>query len=152
MFRIGSLKTNAFLEPNDPNAVFPQRKKENNIDFRSTAVANSGLTVRFTSRKNVPGSTKQCSKFDTIVKTRAELDEEERMAVINAKQEDKKRVDDDLNASKKILEQMVLEPKVKEVDMQVDDKQKQMLKKTADDNAINKKKRGKRGNKRTLVY
>lgn len=150
---IGSLKPNAFLEPNNPTAIFPQRKKENNIDFRSTAIVNSGMTVRFTSRKNVPGSTKEHSKYQAFVKTREELDAEEAMAAINAQQEEKKRVDADLTESHKILEKMAIseKPKVKEVDMELDSKQKKMLAKI-DGSAVGKKKKSKRGSRRTLVY
>ena len=37
---------NAFLYPNDPEAVFPQHKVPNPIDFRSTAIATFQPIVR----------------------------------------------------------------------------------------------------------
>ena len=67
---------NAFLEPNNSDASFPQRKKENNIDFRSTAIEGFGKTSRYTSRGNIPGSNRILSKYAAIVKTTEDLEKE----------------------------------------------------------------------------
>ena len=70
-----NLPPNAFMEPNNPNAVFPQFSKPDIIDFRSNRIAEGSRTVVGTFRKN-----KKKSKYETIIKTRAELDEEEGLA------------------------------------------------------------------------
>ena len=73
---IGGVKPNAFLEPNNIEASIPQRKKENNIDFRSTAIEGFGRTSRYTTRGNIPGSNRKVSKYATIVQTAEDLERE----------------------------------------------------------------------------
>lgn len=154
MYGIGTLKPNAFLEPTNSDAVFPQRKKENNIDFRSSAIAGSGLCVRHTSRTNIPGSTKKGSKFETIVMTRAELELDKANEEKKAKREATQKIEKDIDESNKILSKMAIEekPASKDITMELDAKMKKMMMKDPSSIAIKKKKSGKRGNKRTLVY
>jgi len=45
-------KKNAFLYPNDPDAVFPQFQKQDMIDFRSNKIESSGYEFRGSCRKN----------------------------------------------------------------------------------------------------
>ena len=73
-------KPNAFDQPNNPEAVFPQRVKENNIDFRMSAIVGGGYSARFTNRRDLPGSKAKHSKYESIVKTNEDLaiEEEER--------------------------------------------------------------------------
>ena len=44
-------KKNAFLYPNDPDAVIPQYEKQQLIDYRSSAIENSGFEYRGGQRK-----------------------------------------------------------------------------------------------------
>ena len=64
----GSLPANAFIEPHNPNAVFPQHAKPHILDFRSEKMAASGFASIGNFRKHLTSrSTK--SKYETIVKT-----------------------------------------------------------------------------------
>ena len=83
------LPPNAFMEPNNPNAVFPQFSKPDIIDFRSNRIADGSRTVVGTFRKN-----KKPSKYATIVKTREELDEEEKLAKEKEQEEEDQEEDD----------------------------------------------------------
>ena len=57
-----SLPPNAFLEPDNPNAIFPQFDKPDIIDFRSNRIAGGGRTVVGTFRKHLSENTKK-SKY-----------------------------------------------------------------------------------------
>ena len=70
------LPPNAYLEPDNPNAVFPQWDRPDILDFRSNRIAGGGLTVVGTFRKHLSKNSKK-SKYPTIVKSREELDAEE---------------------------------------------------------------------------
>jgi hypothetical protein len=67
---------NAFLEPNNPQAVFPQTAKPIIPDFRSHKMENGGLTAIGVARKHIQKNAKK-TKYATIVKTREECDQEE---------------------------------------------------------------------------
>ena len=67
---------NAYLDPTNPEAVFPQYAKQHIIDFRSHKMAMSGLASRHVFRKHLSDKTKK-SKFPTIIKTVEDLEREE---------------------------------------------------------------------------
>ena len=67
---------NAYLEPNNPKAVFPQWDRPDILDFRSNRIADGGRTVVGTFRKHLSANAKK-SKYETIIKTREDLDAEE---------------------------------------------------------------------------
>ena len=144
-FGIGALKTNAFLNPNDPNAVFPKRQKEDHIDFRSSAIANSGLTVRFTSRKNHYNQG-NLSQYAAIVKTREELDAERAAEKVKAQ----KDMENELNSAANKISNIELDH-VEQEGMQVDSR---MPGKDSDSIAVkkSKKKSKKTGNRRRLLF
>ena len=54
-------KKNAFKSPNDPNAAFPQYKKQTLIDFRSQSIPFAGLEFSGAYRKKIqePEETKE---------------------------------------------------------------------------------------------
>jgi hypothetical protein len=54
----GSLPVNAFLEPNNPNAVFPQHAKPHILDFRSHKIAGSGFASVGNFRKMLSATAK----------------------------------------------------------------------------------------------
>ena len=62
------LPVNAFIEPNDPNAIFPQYPKPNILDFRSHKMAGDGFASIGNFRKSMSTNSKK-SKYETIVKT-----------------------------------------------------------------------------------
>lgn len=72
-----TLPVNAFLEPNNPFAVFPQTKKPEIFDFRSHKMENGGLTAWGTFRKALSNKSKK-SRWDSVVKTREMIEREER--------------------------------------------------------------------------
>ena len=45
------LPPNAYVEPNNPKAVFPQHSKPHILDFRSHKMAGDGFASRFNFRK-----------------------------------------------------------------------------------------------------
>ena len=63
------LPPNAFVDPNNPAAVFPQHAKPDIIDFRSNKIAEGSSTVVGAFRHG-----KRKSKFATIVKLPEELE------------------------------------------------------------------------------
>ena len=67
---------NAFVDPTNPDAVFPQHSKPHIIDFRSHKMAMSGLASRHVFRKHFASNSIK-SKFQTIVKDKADLEREE---------------------------------------------------------------------------
>ena len=150
---LGTLKPNAFLEPDNPGAVFPQRKPENNIDFRSHAIDNSGLCGRHTNRSDIPGNRKKKPKYGTVsVKTKDELVQEEEEQELQKELEVKQKIKKEVADSGKLFEKMLIS-KRKHSDVDMDMRQSKMLAKDPDSIAIKKRKRGSRkGNKRTLVF
>ena len=66
---------NAFLEPNNPLAVFPQVKKPDIIDYRSHKMRLGGYAAVGMFRKIDNPNAKQ-SKYATIVKTTEMLEQE----------------------------------------------------------------------------
>lgn len=61
-----ALRANAYVEPNNPNAVFPQNAKPHIIDFRAHKMAQSGFASRFNFRKQMSNRATG-SKYQTIV-------------------------------------------------------------------------------------
>ena len=68
---------NAFSEPQNPIAVFPQWVPENVIDFRVSAMRGGGLVTRYTNRNDLEGSKSKKTKYPTIVKSIEDLEREE---------------------------------------------------------------------------
>jgi hypothetical protein len=69
-------RVNAFVEPSNPDAVFPQIAKPDILDFRSHKMAKGGYAATNTFRKHLSEKTTK-SKYTSVVKTREELDKEE---------------------------------------------------------------------------
>jgi hypothetical protein len=67
------LPPNAFLNPTDSNAVFPQIAKPNIQDFRTHKLTMGGYTAPNTFRKTYSEKAKR-SKYESIVKTAEELE------------------------------------------------------------------------------
>ena len=74
-----SIPLNAFMHPNNPNAVFPQWARPDIIDFRSNKIEGGNQAVKGTFRKHLSKNAKK-SKYAAIIKTREELDAEEAAA------------------------------------------------------------------------
>jgi hypothetical protein len=72
----GSLPVNAYIEPNNPNAVFPQHAKPHILDFRSHKIAGSGFASVGNFRK-MHSATAKRSKYDSRVQTASEIAQEE---------------------------------------------------------------------------
>ena len=76
--------TNAFLDPKNMAAVFPQIKKATIMDFRSHKMENGGLTATNVFRKHyTPGSIK--SKYVARVVTAEELASGEKKSLLVAR-------------------------------------------------------------------
>ena len=99
----GSLPVNAFLEPQNPNAVFPQHGKPKIIDFRSEKMAGSGFASSHVFRKMLSTKSKK-SKYQTIIKTPEELEAERiNEEMMEQMREEKKQAadsDDEVEISK----------------------------------------------------
>ena len=65
-------KTNAFVHPTDPAAVFPKRMRQQLLDFRSSAVEEAKTAGAINFREN-----KEPSKYLTKVWTAEQLKEQE---------------------------------------------------------------------------
>ena len=137
------MKPNAFLEPDNPDSVFPQRKPENNIDFRSHAMEGASSAIRFTSRTEIPGSTKKGAKYKTTVRTTEEIERDE---LLEKEREIKKQLEDANN----LMENIALDEPV-DIGLNMD-KDAMMTTKLTESKGIKKNKNRKRGNRRTLVY
>jgi len=61
-----ALKVNAFLEPANPNAVFPQHAKPHILDFRSHKMASAGFATIGNFRKIMSNRAK-VSKYQSII-------------------------------------------------------------------------------------
>ncbi|CDW87144.1 UNKNOWN [Stylonychia lemnae] len=68
-----SVKANAFVEPNNPQAVFPQIAKPNIMDFRSHKMAKGGWTGVNNFRK-IHSENAIKSKYESVVKTNEDLE------------------------------------------------------------------------------
>jgi len=73
-------RVNAFVDPKNPAAIFPQIAKPDILDFRSHKMANGGYAATNTFRKH-RSATSTKSKYTSVVKTREELDLEEAAAL-----------------------------------------------------------------------
>ena len=85
-----ALKPNAYVEPNNPKAVFPQHPKPHILDFRAYKMPGAGFAGRFNFRKlNNPKAIQ--SKYVSVVKTRAELDAEEKQQELDQELEEERQ-------------------------------------------------------------
>jgi hypothetical protein len=75
----GSLKANAFLEPSNPNAIFPQHAKPHILDFRAHKMAGSGFTSIGNFRKMMSATAKK-SKYDSVVRTPSDIERDDLQA------------------------------------------------------------------------
>ena len=73
MLTIVSKKANAFVEPNNPEAVFPQIAKPDILDFRSHKMARGGYAATNVFRKHLSENTIK-TKYPTVVITREQMD------------------------------------------------------------------------------
>ena len=71
----GSLPPNAFVDPENPNAVFPQHARPKIIDFRSHKMAGSGFSSRGAYSEMLTSNSIK-SKYATIVQTPEEVEAE----------------------------------------------------------------------------
>ncbi len=69
-------KPNAFVEPNNPSAIFPQIAKPDIHDFRSHKMVNGGLAAIGVFRKHRSENAVK-TKYPTIVRTAEEIEAEE---------------------------------------------------------------------------
>ena len=69
------LPANAFLEPNNPSAVFPQNKKPHIIDFRDHKMAGSGFASKGNFRKKMSTRTIK-AKYESYGMSIEEIEEE----------------------------------------------------------------------------
>lgn len=90
----GSLKANAFLEPHNPNAIFPQHAKPHILDFRSHKMAGSGFTSIGNFRKMMSATAKK-SKYDSVIRTPSEIERDE----LQAEMEEQMRMEAEAKAA-----------------------------------------------------
>ena len=90
----GSLKSNAFLEPSNPNAIFPQHAKPHILDFRSHKMAGSGFTSIGNFRKMMSATAKK-SKYDSVVRTPSEIERDD----LQAEMEEQMRMEAEAKAA-----------------------------------------------------
>ena len=69
-------KPNAFVEPSNPQAIFPQIGKPDIHDFRSHKMSNGGYAAIGVFRKHLSEKTEK-SKYPTIVRTAEDIEAEE---------------------------------------------------------------------------
>eukprot|EP00353_Schmidingerella_taraikaensis_P003334 CAMPEP_0185578300 /NCGR_PEP_ID=MMETSP0434-20130131/12547_1 /TAXON_ID=626734 ORGANISM="Favella taraikaensis, Strain Fe Narragansett Bay" /NCGR_SAMPLE_ID=MMETSP0434 /ASSEMBLY_ACC=CAM_ASM_000379 /LENGTH=199 /DNA_ID=CAMNT_0028196067 /DNA_START=16 /DNA_END=615 /DNA_ORIENTATION=+ len=74
-----TLGPNAFLEPDNPCAVFPQVKKPEILDMRSHKIEGGGLAAIGTFRKHLSKTAKR-SKYEVVVRTAEQIEREEQEA------------------------------------------------------------------------
>ena len=82
-----SLPVNAYLEPDNPLAVFPQVKKPDILDFRCHKI-QGGAVAAIGSTRKLPGTNRKLAKYETVIKTREEIDAEEAEQTTNMEEED----------------------------------------------------------------
>ena len=63
-----SLPVNAYLEPDNPLAVFPQVKKPDILDFRCQKIKN-GAQAAIGASRTLEGNNRKKSKYGAIVKS-----------------------------------------------------------------------------------
>ncbi len=73
-----AVKPNAFVEPSNPLAVFPQIAKPDIMDFRSHKMPKGGYAAIGTFRKHLSENSIK-TKYPTIVRTAEEIEEEEKL-------------------------------------------------------------------------
>ena len=76
-----SLPANAYLEPDNPLAVFPQVKKPQILDFRCHKMAGGGQAAIGVFRKHLSANSKK-SKYAPVIKTAEEIEAEENGKVV----------------------------------------------------------------------
>ena len=76
-----NLKKNAFLHPNDPDAVIPQFAKPDILDFRSHKMIGGGLTGANNFRKMYSANAKK-SKYAAVIRTPEMIAADERKEAI----------------------------------------------------------------------
>ena len=76
-----TLAPNAYVEPKNPNAVFPQNKKPHILDFRAHKMAGSGFASIGNFRKMMSANSIK-SKYADIIVTKEQMDAEEEMQKI----------------------------------------------------------------------
>ena len=81
-----NLPPNAFLEPDNPLAVFPQIKKPEIIDMRSHKIAGGAQAAIGVFRKHLSKNYKP-SKYDAVIETAAMLEEKEAQAAAKMEEE-----------------------------------------------------------------
>ena len=72
-----ALPVNAFLEPNNPLAVFPQVKKPHILDFRCHKMAGGAQSAIGCFRKFGVANNAKISKYATVVTTTAQIEARE---------------------------------------------------------------------------
>jgi hypothetical protein len=87
------LKKNAFLEPSNPSAVFPQNKKPHIIDFRDSKMAGAGFASIGNFRKKMSDRSIP-NKYPTTSKTAEEVEAEKMQAEIAAQMAAKKKAEE----------------------------------------------------------
>ena len=68
-----ALPPNAFLEPNNPCAVFPQVKRPEILDFRSHKIEGGGLVANGVLRRHLSSNAKK-SKYEAVVRTAEQIE------------------------------------------------------------------------------
>ena len=74
-----SLPVNAFLEPDNPCAIFPQVKKPDIVDMRAHKIKGGSSCAIGAFRRAFSDNAKK-SKYATVVRTAAQIEQEEMMA------------------------------------------------------------------------
>ena len=84
-----SLPVNAYLEPDNPLAVFPQVKKPQILDFRCNKIAGGAQAAIGVNRKHLSENTKKSKYAAVVVTAEQEAEEEEkRAAALNSTEQD----------------------------------------------------------------
>ena len=107
-------------------------------------MTEAGRAIRFTSRCEIPGSTKRGARYKTTVRTIEEIERDEKEA-------EEKKINAAVEESNKLMENIALDEPTKEVVMEVERSAK-MTEKSSESKTVQKLKKRKRGNRRTLVY
>ena len=116
-----ALPVNAFLEPNNPLAVFPQVKKPDILDFRCHKMAGGAQQAIGCFRKVGVANKARHSKYAAVVRTAAEIEAEEAelATVENTNEmevevfESKKATKEDMDELAALTEKMTLEKQSK---------------------------------------
>ena len=97
-----ALPSNAYIEPENPNAVFPQHAKPHIIDFRDWKMAQSGFASRFNFRKNMSNRATRKTKYETTLRSNEEIEadriaKEMMEAEINGKEDGEDMSEDEID-------------------------------------------------------